>query len=528
MIESGIIYLLPGLLLVPAASYLTYFYTKKHVSRSVESITASVKEIGSGNLTVHIRQGDDDDEIFNELALAINEMTGRLINTISKLTYSAGNIDKMAGDIYKETAEVKDIARDQKEVSHDMASSVNDVKNSIQEIYESIESLKMASSESIGEIALLNEDARMMVRNISELKPIVEKSSLRVGNMTGYVINEAKTIKGLKDHCENVLKSVEGVATAINEMNINNEGAGLLAQKVLAHAEVSAKKVEETVKGIAQSREIVESSSRIMEEVDERSDEISEVVEIINGITDRTKLLALNASIIAAEAGEYGKSFAVVADEVEKLSNMITSSTEDIKELVGGLQSWAGKGISSMKEGLHSIDESVALAESAGKTFEKIFESSHKAADASAGLLGSGKEQSTGILNAFESAKTIQSMIGKISVQSQEEASRSNEINSLMHDMRGLMERVNSAVEKRSSSTEMISESYEVINEMLHHIQEASQRQYEKGEEIVAGTERITKSSGVNVDSSEKLNSLVKPLKELSAILKEEVESFKM
>lgn len=528
MIDSNLIYLLPTLLLVPAASWLTRYYTKKSVARSLEGITASVKEIGSGNLTVNIRQDEYKDGIYNELCESINEMTGRLINTISKLTYSAGNMDKMAGDIYRETAELKDIAGEQKKVSHEVASSVSEVKNSIQEIYESIESLKMASTEGIGEIANLDEDVRVMVRNISELKTLVERAVMRVGKLTAYVAEETKTISSLKGYCGNTVRAVGNVADIITKMNLNNEEAGLLIQQVHADAKESADRVEETMKGIVKSREVVESSTRIMEEVDERSDEIAEVIEIINGITGRTKLLALNASIIAAEAGEYGKSFAVVADEIEKLSNMTTSSTEEIKEIVGGLQSWAGKGIDSMKEGLHSIDESVALAEAAGNTLEKIIGSSRKAADTTGDMVTSGKEQSKSILNVLESAKTTKSMIEKIAALSQEAFADNNEINDLMHDMRGFMERVNAAVEKRSGSTLSISESYEVINEMLHHIQEASKRQQEKGEEIAEGARKITKSSSANADSSEKLSSLVKPLKELSAILKGEIESFKI
>jgi len=528
MIDSGIIYLLIGLLLVPVASYLTHYYTKKSVAKSVEGFTDAVKEIGSGNLTVHIQRREDSDIIYDEFCLAINEMTGRLINTISKLTYSAGNIDQMAGDIYRETAELKGIAQEQKEVSHDMAASVGDVKSSIQEIYESIESLKMASSESMGGIADLNEDAQMMLGKVAELKAVVDKSLSRVGHLSAYVIDEAKTFKNLKDNCRNTVMSVENAAVAIKEMNLNNEEAGLLVQKVLADAEESAIMLEETVVGIAKSRQIVESSSKIMEEVDERSDEIAEVIEIINGITDRTKLLALNASIIAAEAGEYGKSFAVVADEIEKLSAMTTSSTEEIKDIVGRLQSWAGKGIDSMREGLLSIDESVSLADSAGKVLAKILESSRKAAHTTTDIINSGKEQSKGISSALEGAKTIKSMIEKIATQLQEEAGNSDEINSLMHEMRGLMERVNAAVEKRSNSAGMILETYEVVSEMLHHIQEASKRQYEKGDEIVSGAERITKSSDMNADSSEKLSSLIKPLKDLSSILKEEIESFRI
>lgn len=528
MIESKIIYFLTGLVVAPIASFLTYIYAKKGIALSATKLAKAIKNIGSGNLTILVERDKKDDKCLEEVYSAINEMTGRLVNTVSKLTYSAENIDKMASNIYKETDGLKSVAAEQKIVSADVSAYAGGINDSIQEISESIESLEMASSESLGGIAELNEDAELMTTNISELKVIVGDSISGVVNMSGYVRDAAKGILSLKGYGQNAFTSVKEIETAVREIDANTEEADRMVDKLFSDASEGAEIVETALSGIISSREIIETSSKIMDELGERSSEIGDVIEIINGITDRTKLLALNASIIAAEAGEYGSGFAVVAAEIEKLSDMTNASTGEIRDIVKRLQDWADKGINSMRNGLSSIDEAVELSSRAGKTLDRILESSRKAAKSTGEIAKSTKEQSIEAKKALESTKAIKAMIEKSSDVAQQEAENSANLNKLMSEMRELMDRVNAAAEKRTSNSVMIAESYELMSEMLHHITKASIRQGEKGKEISLGSDKIIKTSKANLESSENLGKMVKPLKDLSAILKEEVGAFKI
>ena len=523
-----IIYFLMGLVVAPIASFLTYVYTKRGIAFSATNLAKSIRNIGSGNLTVIVERDRNDDKCLEQVYGAINEMTGRLVNIVSKLTYSAENIDKMASEIYKETDGLKTVAVEQKNVSADVSAYAGGIIDSIQEISESIESLEMASSESMGGIAELNEDAEIMTTNISELKAIVDNSISGVVNMSGYVLDAAKGILSLKGYGQDAFLSVKEIETVVRQIDVNTEEADRTVEKLFSDASKGAGIVKTALNGIISSREIVETSSKIMDEVGERSSEIADVIEIINGITDRTKLLALNASIIAAEAGEYGSGFAVVASEIEKLSDMTNSSTGEIRDIVKRLQSWADKGIDSMRRGLSSIDEAVDLSSQADKTLDEILESSRKAARATGEIVKSTKEQSVEAKKALESTKAIKAMIEKNSDAAQKEAENSATLNNLMREMRGLMDRVNVAAEKRTRSSVMIAESYELISEMLHHITKASKRQDEKGREISLGSDKIIKTSNANLESSKNLGKMVKPLKDLSLILKEEVGTFKI
>ena len=517
-----------GLILLVTAVLVTYILTRRSMSQSIGRFAETVKEIGAGNLTFLLQSSGAQDRELAALYGALNEMTERLINTVTKLTYSSGNIDKMAGDIFSETESLRNIATEQKDFSDRVALSVDDVESSIREIYESIESLKIATTDSLGGLAELNEDAELITRSVTEFKVLVDASISSVVRMSNYLNEAAKNTNALEGFSRSTVSSVKEIEHSIRAIESNADEAGLITEKVYLDAKEGAQVVEETIAGITESREIVASSTRIIEEVGERSDKISEVIDIINGIADRTKLLALNASIIASQAGEHGKGFAVVADEIAKLSNLTTTSTSEIREIVKGLQGWSGKGIDSMRKGLLSIDESVALAEMAGKTLVRIVESSQKASGATREIVETTKKQARGAAKALETMESIKSMIEKVSHSARKEADTTNDVNALMRDMKDLTDRVMKASEKRTASSVMIAESSEVVGEMLHHITEASRRQHEKGAEIVGGVKKITRSSRINVESSEKLSKLVKPLKELSEMLNEEVAGFRI
>jgi methyl-accepting chemotaxis protein len=116
----------------------------------------------------------------------------------------------------------------------------------------------------------------------------------------------------------------------------------------------------------------VKQAAELIEELGRQSENISAIVNVIKEIADQTNLLALNAAIEAARAGEQGRGFAVVADEVRKLAERTTSSTQDISTMITAIQSGTAQAVSSMQEGVTRVAAGVELAQSAGAAMEKI------------------------------------------------------------------------------------------------------------------------------------------------------------
>jgi methyl-accepting chemotaxis protein len=129
--------------------------------------------------------------------------------------------------------------------------------------------------------------------------------------------------------------------------------------------------VDDTIKGVAQSRDLIRETEKRIKRLGERSQEIGQVVTIIQAIAERTGILALNASMHAASAGEAGRSFAVVADEVKRLSESAREATGQIGRLVTAIQTETGDTVATMNLAISQVVEINRLADNAGVQMKK-------------------------------------------------------------------------------------------------------------------------------------------------------------
>jgi methyl-accepting chemotaxis protein len=139
--------------------------------------------------------------------------------------------------------------------------------------------------------------------------------------------------------------------------------------------------VATAVKGIQEVANTVSESARMIADLGERSNQIGQILSVIKDIADQTNLLALNAAIEAARAGEQGRGFAVVADEVRKLAERTTSATSEISGMIGGIQSETGRAVAAMQKGSQQVAEGVTYANQAGDALKDINRSVAEAVD---------------------------------------------------------------------------------------------------------------------------------------------------
>ncbi|MFM8454465.1 MAG: methyl-accepting chemotaxis protein [Gammaproteobacteria bacterium] len=139
----------------------------------------------------------------------------------------------------------------------------------------------------------------------------------------------------------------------------------------------------------------VQSTAEAIHDLEAQSDKIGTILDVIRGIAEQTNLLALNAAIEAARAGEQGRGFAVVADEVRTLAQRTQQSTEEIQGMISQLQSGAKKAVSVMEQGRRQASGSVEQAAAAGESLQKIASSVSKVADMTTHIAAAAEEQHT-------------------------------------------------------------------------------------------------------------------------------------
>lgn len=223
------------------------------------------------------------------------------------------------------------------------------------------------------------------------------------------------------------------VATAINEMVAtvqevanNATAAAESAQDADSEASNGRDVVSATVSSIESLANEVEQAATVIDQLEADSENIGKVIDVIKGIAEQTNLLALNAAIEAARAGEQGRGFAVVADEVRTLASRTQQSTEEIMEIIGRVQGGARQAVSAMEAGRTQAGSSVEQAAKAGQSLDAITQAVSSISEMNAQIAHASEQQSNVAQDVDRNVMNI-SRIGHESLANSQQTAASSE-----------------------------------------------------------------------------------------------------
>jgi twitching motility protein PilJ len=214
---------------------------------------------------------------------------------------------------------------------------------------------------------------------IDALRNLVTAINDTTGKVTSAAQNTRATAKHLAEASEHQAQQIASATTAVNEMAISIEGvsknAGQLSDESRRSVDIAIKgteAVQKTIDGMDTIRDQIQETSKRIKRLGESSQEIGDIVELINDIAEQTNILALNAAIQAAMAGEAGRGFAVVADEVQRLAERSGDATRQIEALVKTIQTDTNEAVISMEQSTSGVVAGARLAEGAGTALGEI------------------------------------------------------------------------------------------------------------------------------------------------------------
>ncbi|WP_431702048.1 methyl-accepting chemotaxis protein [Pseudomonas sp. BR20] len=227
------------------------------------------------------------------------------------------------------------------------------------------------------------DEAGQLLMALSDMQGGLKSTLMEIANASDQLASAAEELSAVTDESTRGLTrqndEIQQAATAVNQMTAavdevasNAVSTSEASRQATAEAEDGRQQVEQAVSGMSSMVVEINDSTQSVADLADQVREIGKVIDVIRGIADQTNLLALNAAIEAARAGEQGRGFAVVADEVRALAHRTQISTVDIEKMIGEVQAGADGAVAAMNKSLTWANNTQTLAQNAGQALERI------------------------------------------------------------------------------------------------------------------------------------------------------------
>ncbi len=313
-------------------------------------------------------------------------------------------------------------------------------------------------SDALAEIATGEGDLtqRLEPRSDDEVGQLAHNFNRFVGNMHGMVsrLSEVSASLNQQSHItasqaeerstriQHQQDEINMVATAINEMAAatqeiagNADNTAKTSGETVAVSEHGATQVNQSQQSISSLAGEVETATQVIGELNTHAQSINTILSTIQGIAEQTNLLALNAAIEAARAGEQGRGFAVVADEVRVLSQRTHASTQEIQQMIETLQQTTGRAVGIMEDSRHLAETSVDDANSASASLSQINTAVTNISDMATQIASAAEEQSSVTAEITRNTEGIRDVSNELAVEADQAAQQAAELSELSHQL---------------------------------------------------------------------------------------------
>jgi len=502
------------------------FLLARDVSRATEALRGEAERLASGDL----RRGrvfESEDEL-GELSRSFEGMAASLRETVSRVVASADRVEGTATQMAGVSETVAGVTADQVQGLSQATASMEAIHGQVRGIAESSQALNVSVEESSSSVLELGAAGEELNETAGVLSEKVEEVSSSIEQMIRSVRQVSEGTEALSEASVETSASMEEMASAMREVDASAEQTSELGRSVVSSAERGRGKVRETMEGMEAIREATETAASVMRGLSTRTQEIGAIVDVIDDVADETNLLALNAAIIAAQAGEHGRAFSVVADEIKDLADRVLASTKEIAGLIRAVQEESQAASGAIGRGAERVAQGVDLSAEAGLALEEITGASRESGTRIAGIVSAVREQTKAAGHVAALMERVRGGVEQIR-QATAEQDRGNEVVYRGSEaMREVARQVRGTTEEQARGSRRIRESVEGVREAVDRINSALQEQSAACRSALEFLETVFARTQTNEESARTLDAATKGLLAQAEDLRDHVQRFRI
>jgi len=512
---------------ISIAALLFWVVLRKFVIKPLKSLEEGTKSLAGGDLS--FRLGVKTDDEIGRMSRAINESLRSLGSILQRVKNGSKRVVAVAEKVEVEFKHVSESTKLETEAIANIAASLEQMYSAAGEISDNTQQLAASAEEKAASMQEMVTSISQVANSAQELSLVVDSTAASIEQLSATIKEVANKAEELASASEETLAATEEISSAVREVEQNAKESVSLSEKVKNDASsFGMASVEKTIEGIQNIKSSFDRTASYIKKLGGRSNEIGKILNVIDEITEQTTLLALNAAILAAQAGEHGKGFSVVADEIKDLAERTSFSTREIAELIQAVQQEVKDAILAMDDGLKSVEVGLKVAKDAGDALNKIVESSTQSAEMSDSIERSTAEQAKTTRLVSEAMERVKNMVAHVARTTQEQSKGALLITKATEKMRDVAKHVQTATGEQLINTKYISEAMELASEKSLQIAKAVHEQKTGSNQIFSSIDKIKDIPRSNMDRVFSINQSLKGLFKNTELLTKELKRIKL
>ena len=465
--------------------------------------------------------GEDKDLLLN-----LDGLARKLRYIVGRLQRAADSIETVVGEVLRGTQTLSASVLDEANSVAETSVSISEINSSVHSIGGNIQSLSDLTQTTSNSIIQMAASIDHVSQNSEELAQFVEETTTSIEQMAASIRKVAESTEALAESAETTARSIEAIDSSTRSIDESVKETTGIAEEVARSADAGSQLVAETATSVAKIKEAIDAATETITRLGKRYEQIGEVTHVIDEIADRTHLLALNAAILAAQAGAQGRGFRIVADEIKELSERTAASTREIEQVIKAVREDVVETIERVEVGSQRADEGVDLAARASDLLNEIKDKTTTSSDRIRQIADATAIQATESHTVFQAADSMRQQARDIERATSEQAETSKQIGERALHMSELTKQVQRATGEQAKVSRYIASAMEDLSLVVEQIRLASGEQATGVEQVVRAIETIKEVVDKNQASISGINSAVDLLVREAELLNREVEAF--